>query len=141
MSERREVVSPDGMTHSELANSIQHSWGRGCGRGEHEARMNNTELGAWLLLTEAQGRPNPGSVDCPLLWKISYLSFLSINPCRISFRREGRSQTHHLTRGEQLECQLLEHKSSLAVSWSPTFLSICLGNKSAQAMRRCFEKN
>ena len=36
--------------------------------GKHEASMNNMKLGAWLLLTEAQRRPNPGSVDCPLLW-------------------------------------------------------------------------
>ena len=67
--------SPDTMMYSELANSMQHSWGEAVSEGKHEASMNNTKTGIWLLLTEAQRRPNLGSIDCPLLWKISYSQF------------------------------------------------------------------
>ena len=44
--------------------------------GKDEVSMMNREAGTWLLLTEVQLRSSPGSVDCSLLFKISYIIFL-----------------------------------------------------------------
>ena len=77
--------------------------------GNDEASMNNRKAGAGLLLTEAQRRTSPWSVDCRQLCKTSLLIFLFFNQHLVSIRGEGRSRTHQLTRDRQSEPQLLEH--------------------------------
>ena len=108
--ERREVVFPwpsDVFWVSKLQCSTAGDTSEA--EGHDEANMNNTKAGTGLLLTEAQRRTSPWSVDCRQLCKTSHLIFLFFNQHVISIRGEGRSHTHQLTRDRQSEPQLLEH--------------------------------
>ena len=108
--ERREVVCPwpsDVFWVSKLQCSTAGD--KSEAEGNDEANMNNRKAGTGLLLTEAQRRTSPWSVDCRQLWKTSHLIFLFLNQHVVSIRGGGRSHTHQLTRDRQSEPQLLEH--------------------------------